>query len=115
MPNKQASKSSRINSAVAPDAKQSLIAIADKHYGGNQTAALNSLLLHAGLTQLDEPMEFMTTYNGVRCTAYAKPEVILGGDGWANIRTAEGLVHRFQQGGQWHDQEVSEVLDEGRF
>lgn len=115
MPNKSISKSNRVNSAVAPDAKQTLIAIADKHYGGNQTAALNSLLLHAGLTQIDEPMQFQTWYGGRWCVAYAKPEVILGGNGWANIRTSEGLVYRFQQDGQWYDQEVSEVLDDGRF
>lgn len=115
MPNKQPSKSNRVNSAVSADAKQTLITLADKFYNGNQTATLNALLQHAGLTQLDEPMEFMTVYNGVRCVAYARPEVILGGNGWANIKTSEGLVHRFQEDGQWHDQEPSDVLDGGRF
>ena len=115
MPNKAASKSNRVNSEVSADAKQSLVELAKRHYGGNQTAALNSLLLHVGLTQLDEPMEFVTVYEGMRHVAYAKPEVILGGDGWANIRTAEGLVHRFQEGGQWFDQDPSKTLDEGRF
>lgn len=62
-----------------------------------------------------EPIEFETVYDGVRCVAYAYPEVALGGDGWANIKASDGLIHRFQENGQWFDQAVSEVLDEGRF
>lgn len=107
--------SNKINSVVSTDAKQSLVAIAEKYYNNNQTAALNGLLLNAGMTQLGESIEFKTTYNGQRVKGWALPEVALGGDGWANLRVDGELVHRRQVDGVWLEQEVSEVLDEGRF
>lgn len=117
MANKAASKSNRVNSAVSADAKEALIEISQRWHNGNQTAALNNLLLNASMTQLGEPIEFQTTYNGQRVKAWALPEVALGGDGWANLRVDSELIHRRQSNGVWEPYETitSEALDEDRF
>lgn len=112
---RKVSTSNKINSVVSSDAKAALIAIAEKYYNGNQTAALNGLLLNAGLTQLGEPIEFKTTYNGQRCRAWALPEVALGGDGWANLRVDGELIHRRQCEGKWEEPELVAEVDDGRF
>lgn len=94
-------ENTKVNSIVSPDAAQSLRVIADKHHNKNKTAALNSLLLGVGLTMLDEPMQFKTWLAGERVDAWALPEVILGENGWANLRVGGEIIPFYQEDGVW--------------